>query len=149
VLPVLGLERIAKGGSDLHAEDHGSPTGIAVLRRETGRVVLLNRQRVHMRRNQTLAPLLACLADDLGCVIPYKRLCSAIGHKSARGPDLHVLRQYIRSLRGMLVAHKAPYVIAVVDNVGYGLCKITENARRASSRLSRFAVDRRPGLSSK
>jgi Helix-turn-helix/Transcriptional regulatory protein, C terminal len=113
-------------------KNHRYPAGIAVLRRETGPVVLINGRR--LRLNQTLTALLACLVDDLGCVIPYERLCSVIGHKSTRFPDRHVLRQYIRSLRGVLVTHKAPYVIAVVDDFGYGLCEIAVSAGRASTR---------------
>ena len=66
-------------------------------------------------------------------MIPYKRLCSAIGHKSASWSDRHVLRQYIRGLRGILVTHKAPYVIALVHEIGYGLCEIAESPRRAST----------------
>jgi DNA-binding XRE family transcriptional regulator len=113
-------------------KNHTHPAAVAVLRKETGPVVFINGERP--RLNQTLTALLACLVDDLGRVVPYKRLCSVIGHKSERGSDRHVLRQYIRSLRDLLVTHKAPYVIAIVDEFGYGLCEIAKNARGASTR---------------
>ena len=68
--------------------------------------------------------LLACLFDNLGAVIPYEQLCLLIGHKSANSAATHVLRQYIGWLRGVLMANKAPYVITVARDVGYGLCKM-------------------------
>ena len=97
----------------------------AAPRRKPGSVSLINGRRVNVGRAKLVA-LYACLFADLGYVVPYKRLCSAIGRKSEAGPDRHVLRQYIRWLRGFLVTHKAPYVIALVHEIGYGLCQIAE-----------------------
>jgi DNA-binding XRE family transcriptional regulator len=74
--------------------------------------------------NQTMLALLARLFDNLGTVIPYKELCLLIGHKSANSAATHVLRQYTAWLRGVLIANKAPYVITVARDVGYGLCKM-------------------------
>jgi hypothetical protein len=68
--------------------------------------------------------LLARLFDNLGTVIPYKELCLLIGHRSANSAATHVLRQYAAWLRGVLIANKAPYVITVARDVGYGLCKM-------------------------
>jgi hypothetical protein len=66
--------------------------------------------------------LLACLYNELGSVVPYKRLCLAIGHRSSR--KVHLLREYMRLLRRILAAHKLGYVLAVSQNVGYALCEV-------------------------
>jgi DNA-binding XRE family transcriptional regulator len=73
--------------------------------------------------------LLARLFDNLGTVISYEDLCLLIGHKSANSAATHVLRQYIGWLRGLLITNKAPYVITVAHEVGYGLCKMAGNPR--------------------
>jgi DNA-binding XRE family transcriptional regulator len=75
--------------------------------------------------------LLACLLNDLGRAIPYRRLCSSIGRNSDNSTNRHILRQYIGWLREMLLANKSPYVIAVVHDVGYVLCEMAENPRHA------------------
>jgi DNA-binding XRE family transcriptional regulator len=116
----------------------------ATLRRKTGSVLLIDGHRVNARRDTKQGALLACLFADLGYVIPYKRLCSAIGRKSASWSDRHLLRQHVSFLRDRLLAHKAPYVIAVVPEVGYGLCEIAESPRRAST--SRKSVADLPEL---
>jgi DNA-binding XRE family transcriptional regulator len=82
--------------------------------------------------------LLARLFDNLGTVIPYEQLCLLIGHKSANLASTHVLRQYTAWLRGVLIANKAPYVITVARDVGYGLCRLAEEPRRIS--MSRSAT---------
>jgi DNA-binding XRE family transcriptional regulator len=82
--------------------------------------------------------LLARLFDNLGTVIPYEDLCVLIGHKSANSAATHVLRQYTARLRGVLMANKAPYVITVARDVGYGLCKMSGESRRIS--MSRSAT---------
>jgi DNA-binding response OmpR family regulator len=63
-----------------------------------------------------------CLIDSLGQVVPYARLCLAIGHKSAQRKQRHVLRQHMVQLNRILTA---PYAVAVARNVGYALCKIS------------------------
>ena len=73
--------------------------------------------------------LLSRLFDNLGAVIPYTDLCLLIGHKSANSAATHVLRQYTAWLRGVLIANKAPYVITVARDVGYGLCKMAGDPR--------------------
>ena len=90
--------------------------------RKTRSVLLINGHRVNAGRAKLVA-LFACLFAELGYVVPYKRLCSAIGRKSVTGSDRHVLRQYIRGLRGILVTHRDPYVIALVHEIGYGLLR--------------------------
>ena len=80
--------------------------------------------------------LLARLFDNLGTVIPYEDLCLLIGHKSANSAATHVLRQYTAWLRGVLIANKAPYVITVARDVGYGLCKLAGDSRRISTSRS-------------
>ena len=75
-----------------------------------------------------------CLFDDLGYVVPYRRLCSAIGRKSTTRSERQLLRQYINLLRDMLLTHKAPYAIAVVHEVGYGLCRIAESPNSLTRR---------------
>ena len=76
--------------------------------------------------------LLACLLDNLGRAIPYKRLFTVIGRKSDNRSTRHLLRQYMLVLREMLLANKAPFVIATVHDVGYALCEIAENPRHTS-----------------
>ena len=80
--------------------------------------------------------LLARLFDNLGTVIPYKDLCLLIGHKSANSAATHVLRQYTAWLRGVLMANKAPYVITVARDVGYGLCKMGGDPRLTATSRS-------------
>ena len=93
------------------------------MRAGTGELILLiNGRRVH--GNQTMLVLLARLFDNLGTVIPYEQLCLLIEHKSANSAATHVLRQYTSWLRGVLIANKAPYMITVTRDVGYGLCKM-------------------------
>jgi DNA-binding XRE family transcriptional regulator len=93
----------------------------------------------HVRGNsQTVLALLARLFDNLGTVVPYEDLCLLIGHKSANSAATHVLRQYIGWLRGVLIANKANYVIAVAGGVGYGLSKLAGDPRRIS--MSRSAT---------
>ena len=91
----------------------------------------------HVRGNsQTVLALLARLFDNLGTVVPYEDLCLLIGHKSANSAATHVLRQYAAWLRGVLIANKAPYVITVARDVGYGLCKMGGEPRLSATSTS-------------
>ena len=114
-----------------------SPSGLEILRVETGELILLINGR-HVLGNQTMLALLARLFDNLGTVIPYEQLCQLIGHKSANSAATHVLRQYIGWLRGLLITNKAPYVITVARDVGYGLCKMGGEPRLSA--MSRSAT---------
>jgi hypothetical protein len=108
------------------------PRGIAILRDATGRLALfVNGQRSN-RGGQGQLALLACLLDNLGRAVPYRRLFTVIGRKSDNGYNRHLLRQYMLVLRVMLLANKAPFVIATVNDVGYALCEIAENPRHIS-----------------
>ena len=90
------------------------PPGIAILRDATGRLALfINGQRSD-RGGQGQLALLACLLDNLGRAVPYKRLFKVIRRKSDNGYNRHLLRQYVLVLRVMLLANKAPFVIATV-----------------------------------
>ena len=114
-----------------------SPPGLEILRAGTGELVLrINGRQV--QGNQRMLAVLARLFDNLGTVIPYTDLCLLIGHKSANSASTHVLRQYTVWLRGVLIANKAPYVITVARDVGYGLCKMGGEPRRIS--MSRSAT---------
>jgi len=98
----------------------------------TGRLALfINGQRSNRGGKGQLA-LLACLLDNLGRAIPYKRLFTVIGRKPDSPYNRHLLRQYMLVLREILLAHKASLVIATVHDVGYALCEITENPRHPS-----------------
>ena len=109
------------------------PPGIAILREATGRLALfINGQRVNVRRGQVQLALLACLLDNLGRAVPHRRLFTVIGRKSANWSARHLLRQYMSMLRELLLANKAPVVIATVHDVGYALCEIAENPRHTS-----------------
>jgi DNA-binding XRE family transcriptional regulator len=75
-------------------------------------------------------------------VVAYKRLFTVIGRKSDNGYTRHLLRQYMLVLREMLLANKARFVIATVQDVGYALCEIAENPRltsRTSNDVSHLA----------
>ena len=100
------------------------PPGIAILREATGRLALfINGQRVIVRRGQVQLSLLACLLDNLGRAVPYKRLFTVIGRKSDNWSSRHLLRQNMSTLREMLLANKAPVVIATVHDAGYALLR--------------------------
>jgi DNA-binding winged helix-turn-helix (wHTH) protein len=117
------------------------PSGIAILREATGRLVLfINGQRVNVRRGQAQLALLACLLENLGRAVPHKRLFTVIGRKSHNRSTRHLLQQYMSTLRELLLANKAPVVIATVHDVGYALCEIAENPRHTSNNgVSRLA----------
>ena len=119
------------------------PSGIAILREATGRLVLfINGQRVNVRRGQTQLTLLAYLLDNLGRAVPHRRLFTVIGRKSANWSARHLLRQYMSMLRELLLANKAPVVIATVHDVGYALCEIAENPRHTSRARKSNGVSR-------
>ena len=111
-----------------------SPPGLEI-RAGTGELFINGRR---VQGNQTMLGLLGRLFDNLGTVIPYRDLCLLIGHKSANSAATHVLRQYTAWLRGVLIANKAPYVITVAHEVGYGLCRLAGDPRRIS--MSRSAT---------
>jgi DNA-binding XRE family transcriptional regulator len=109
-----------------------SPLGLEI-RVGTGELFINGRR---VQGNQTMLGLLARLFDNLGTVVPYEQLCLLIGHKSANSGATHVLRQYAAWLRGVLIANKAPYVITVARDVGYGLCKMGGEPRLSATSRS-------------
>ena len=66
--------------------------------------------------------LLACLHENQGCLVSYKQLGRILGHKSARKPQQHVLRQYMSWISKTLAANKALCTLAVSFRNGYVLC---------------------------
>jgi hypothetical protein len=66
------------------------------LRDATGRLALFINGHRSIRGGQGQLALLACLLDNLGRAVPYKRLFTVIGRKSDNGYNRHLLRQYIR-----------------------------------------------------
>jgi DNA-binding XRE family transcriptional regulator len=111
-----------------------SPPGLEI-RAEIGELVLrINGRRV--QGNRTMLGLLARLFDNLGTVVPYEELCLLIGHETANSASTHVLRQYTAWLRGVLMANKAPYLITVARDVGYGLCKLAGDPRLTTTSKS-------------
>jgi hypothetical protein len=68
--------------------------------------------------------LLACLYDNRGRVVPYKRLFSTLGYEGRRDVQKHLLRQYMAWIKRALSQHEAPYVLSVAQNVGYALCEL-------------------------
>ena len=118
------------------------PNQIAILRDATGRLALFVNGHRSDRGGQGRLALLASLLDNLGRVVAYKRLFTVIGRKSDNGYNRHLLRQYMLVLREMLLANKAPFVIATVQDIGYALCEIAENPRltlRTSNDVSHLA----------
>jgi DNA-binding XRE family transcriptional regulator len=78
--------------------------------------------------------------DRLGRAIPHRRLFTVIGRKSHNRSTRHLLQQYMSMLRELLLANKAPVVIATVHDIGYALCEIAENPRHTSNNgVSRLA----------
>ncbi len=88
--------------------------------------------------------VLGCLTGELGRVVTYKRLCSALGYSSHKGAHRHTLRQYISKLAAALAEHKLPYVIAVANHVGYALCEVSPQAKPPSP--AKQAARKRNGL---
>jgi DNA-binding XRE family transcriptional regulator len=118
------------------------PNQIAIQRDATGRLALFVNGHRSDRGGQGQLALLASLLDNLGRVVAYKRLFAVIGRKSDNGYNRHLLRQHIFTLREMLLANKAPFVIATVQEIGYALCEIAENPRltlRTSNDVSHLA----------
>jgi hypothetical protein len=64
------------------------------------------------------------LWSNIGRVIPNKRLCSVIGHNGTGARQLHLLRQYVRWVRGTFATHRVPYVMATSPRLGYALCEV-------------------------
>ena len=103
-------------------EQNGSAWGRERLR-INGRYVSISKTEATVFRN---------LHDELGRIVPYKRLCVVLGHDWKREAGRHVLRQYIRSIKQTLETAKAPYTIAVALDVGYVLSEIAEETRSMS-----------------
>src|SRR5690242_4378745 len=76
-----------------------------------GLVLILKGRRIV--EGQANLAVLAALHEQEGFVVSYSSLCKVIGHRTARGKQLHILRQYIGSLKRLLVTHKLSFVIAV------------------------------------
>jgi DNA-binding XRE family transcriptional regulator len=102
---------------------------ITVQRKANGRLVPL----ITGRRWNKLEAVAECLLDNLGRGVPYNRLSKAIGRKSDNVSSRHLLRQYVSTLREMLLASDSPYFVAVIKEVGYGLCEIAKNPRHGAS----------------
>jgi DNA-binding response OmpR family regulator len=77
-----------------------------------------------VRAAQAQVTLLACLCSELGCVVPYERLCRVIGHQSTHQRHMHTLRQQMVLVRRLLITHKARCFLAVAAGVGYALCEV-------------------------
>jgi DNA-binding XRE family transcriptional regulator len=102
---------------------------IAVQQKANGRLVPL----ISGRRWNKLEAVAECLFDNLGCGVPYKRLLGVIGRNSDNPTNRHLLRQYISTLRDMLLASNSPYHIAVIKEAGYCLCELVKNPRHTAS----------------
>jgi DNA-binding response OmpR family regulator len=87
-------------------------------------ILLVNKNPVRVPRAQVV--LLACLYSELGCVVPYARLCRAIGHQSSQEKELRILRQHMLLVRRLLTEHKARCSLAVAAGVGYALCEVAQ-----------------------
>ena len=70
--------------------------------------------------------LVACLYSELGRVVPYMRLCRAIGHRSSQKRQLRLLQQYMMLVRRLLAKQKARCSLAVTAGVGYALCEVAQ-----------------------
>jgi DNA-binding response OmpR family regulator len=75
-------------------------------------------------RSRTRIALFHLLWKNNGRVIPYKRLCLVIGHSRTGRRQLHLLRQYIRWIKGTLATQGVPYLVATSPGIGYALCEV-------------------------
>ena len=81
--------------------------------------------------------LLAMLHDEAGRVVPYKRLYSTMGHRSAGLRQRHILRQHMVGIKKALDKFKAPLALSVSTGVGYALCEVasaTKSGHRPRSK---------------
>src|SRR5947209_19486792 len=72
--------------------------------------------------NQTQVALLAMLHDEAGRVVPYKRLYSTMGHRSAGLRQRHILRQHMVGIKKALDKFKAPLALSV-SKIGRASCR--------------------------
>jgi DNA-binding XRE family transcriptional regulator len=84
-------------------------------------------------RRRKLDAIAACLFDNLGRAVSYKRLLTVIGRKSDNSTGRHLLRQYISTLKQLLLENESRYIIAVGREVGYALCEVAEDPHRTIS----------------
>jgi hypothetical protein len=78
----------------------------------------------------TEAALVSSLQRQLGEVIPYARFSRIIHSDCTRWKGLHLLRQYMLTIKERLRQSGAPYVLANSREFGYALCKIATRATR-------------------
>src|SRR5215212_5707997 len=72
----------------------------------------------------TEAALVSSLHRQLGQVIPYARFSRIIHSDCTRWKGLHLLRQYMLTIKEKLRRSGAPYVLTNSREFGYALCKI-------------------------
>jgi hypothetical protein len=96
-------------------------SSIAIERKANGRLV----PSINGRRWNKLEAVAECLFDNLGRGVPYKRLLGVIGRNSDNPTSQHLLRQYISTLREMLLGSNSPYHIAVIKEAGPSLAVIS------------------------
>ena len=92
--------------------------------------------------NQTQVALLAMLHDEAGRVVPYKRLYSTMGHRSAGLRQRHILRQHMVGIKKALDKFKAPLALSVSTGVGYALCEVASATKRGHRPRSKGATRR-------
>jgi len=90
--------------------------------------------------NQTQVALLAMLHDEAGRVVPYKRLYSTMGHRSAGLRQRHILRQHMVGIKKALDKFKAPLALSVSTGVGYALCEVASATKRSHRPRSKGAT---------
>ena len=109
-LPILAVMRLASGEQPLCKRlrkwlvsaggtrrikapmpNQQRPPSIAILQDATGRLALFINGQRSIRRGKGQLALLACLLDNLGRAIPYKRLFTVIGRKSDNEYSRHLL----------------------------------------------------------
>jgi DNA-binding response OmpR family regulator len=100
------------------------PCCIRILQeKENGRakLVLFIKGR-EVEASQKQVAVLACLHKNQGHLVSYQQLGKILGHRFARTPQRHVLRQYASWIGKTLAAHKALCMLAVAPRIGYVLC---------------------------
>jgi len=80
------------------------------------------------------------LYENSGTVVSYARLYSVLRQPLSHG-RYHLLQEYIRRNVEMLETNKLPYVIAVVNDAGYALCRISERPAPTVDRYQNAGID--------
>lgn len=90
-----------------------------VVRRDNWKAALRINGRL-IDASPTQIAVLATLLDQKGMVVPYERLCRAIGREVVRGRHIHILRQYVGLAKQVLSIFRDHEII---NEVSFDSCR--------------------------